>query len=129
MARRSAEQSAVMGIEGERVKTRRERLGMTKVQLHEASGVDRATIAAIEEGKGYRADSLAKIHRALTEQEQLAGLDAPPAEAGSEGLVTFEVQMPDGGATVVVKGPVADADKLAEWAGRCSAMAGMTRRE
>lgn len=114
MARKDAEQSAVMGDEGERVKSRRERLGMTKVQLGELSGVDRTTIWAIEEGQGFRMDSLAKIHRALDQAEADEGLHSDiPAGAG-DSLVTFNIQMPDGGATVTVQGPVADADKIAE---------------
>lgn len=112
MGRKSAEESPVMGDEGARVKARRERLGMNRKELAGHADVNRATLTAIEEGQGFRMESLTKIERALDGLELEMGVHVPPAE--STGLVSFEIRMPGGGATVVVSGPVADADKLAE---------------
>lgn len=110
MARLDKEQSGVMSDDGQRVRARRERLGMGKRELAAMAGVARDTLAAIEEGQGFRRSSLTKIERALDEAEAEAGIDAPPAKvsADEQDLVEFRVEGVLGVQAVVVRGPVRD---------------------
>lgn len=114
MARLEKEHSGVMGDEGERVRIRRERLNMGKVELAESAGVSRDTLAAIEEGKGFRRSSLTKIEHALERAEEEAGIVTPPnhATTSSDDLVEFRVEGIVGVAAVVVRGPVRDIEKF-----------------
>lgn len=113
MGRRDLAESGVMSDDGERVKSRRERLGMDKKELAEQAGVDRATLTAIEDGKGFRRSSLAKLELALASAEEELGIHVPPVSRPGE-LIRFEVTLPEGGATVVVSGPVGDISELTE---------------
>lgn len=99
-----------MSNEGQRVKERRERLGLDKKGLAAEAGVNRNTLAAIEAGESFNRTSLAKIERKLDELEVEAGFDAPPAtsQAGDQDLVEFRIEGVLGVAAVVVKGPVKD---------------------
>ena len=119
MARQDTAQSGPVSDEGDNVRRRRERLGMSKGELADAAGVNRDTLAAIESGEGFRRVSLTKIERALLTAEQEAGLDAPPRseqpQAEQPQLVT--IRLPSGGgADIVVSGPVGSIDKLRETA-------------
>lgn len=96
MARRKAPQSVTMSGEGERVRSRRERLGISKAELAREANVGRHTLSAIEKGEGFRRSSLTKLERALDSLETEAGFDAPDAAGGDEDLMTVEVQLPDG---------------------------------
>lgn len=108
MARLSREGSGSLS-EGAEILRRRERLGITKVALAREAGVTRETLAALEDGRGHRSDTLAKVRRALDELEE-GGFTAPPREP-EPGVIEFELT--DGyGIRVVVKGPIADADAL-----------------
>lgn len=110
MARLDKEQSLVMSDEGARVKARRERLAMGKRELAELAGVSRDTLAAIEDGQGFRRSSLTKIEKALDEVEAEAGIEAPPVDvrADEQDLVEFRVEGVLGVQAVVVRGPVRD---------------------
>lgn len=110
MTRLDKADSLVMGDEGERVRARRERLVMGKRELAELAGVSRDTLAAIEDGRGFRRSSLTKIENALADAEALAGLDAPTATASAADVdvVEFRIEGVLGVASVVVKGPVRD---------------------
>lgn len=110
MTRLGREHLADMSTEGERVRERRERLGMDKKQLAEESGVNRNTIAAIEKGESFNRTTLAKIERTLDTLELESGIDAPPAQiaANEQDLVEFRIEGVLGVQAVVVKGPVKD---------------------
>lgn len=110
MVRISRADSPVMSDEGERVRARRERLAMSKLELADLAGVSRDTLAAIEAGQGFRRSSLTKIEKALGEAEAEAGIDAPPTKVASDDqdLVEFRVEGVLGVSSVVVRGPVRD---------------------
>lgn len=110
MARLGREHLGDMSDEGQRVKERRERLGMDKKELATEAGVNRNTLAAIESGESFNRTSLAKIERALERLELEAGLDTPTARVPPEGqdLVEFRVEGVLGVQAVVVRGPVRD---------------------
>lgn len=110
MARLGREHLGHMSDEGQRIRERRERLGLDKKGLAEQAGVNRNTLAAIEGGESFNRTSLAKIERALEELEQEAGINAPPATAssGDQDLVEFRVEGVLGVQAVVVRGPVKD---------------------
>lgn len=110
MARRELAQSGLMSEDGEKVTARRERLGLTKVDLARESGVNRDTIADIEAGKGFQALTLVKIAETLARLEDEAGYTAAE-KAVQSSIVEFEVS--DGfGTRVVVRGPIADTEEL-----------------
>lgn len=77
MARTSKEELPDMGDEGEQVKARRERLGLSGVELAKASGVHRNTLSAIENGESGHRGTLQKVVRVLEELEAEAGFDVP----------------------------------------------------
>lgn len=103
-------ESVGMTAEGDRVAQRRTRLGMTVKALAEAAEIDRATLAGIEKGHGFRADTMRRIERALDQAEEESGL-AVPEDDPQKGLIEFEVSG-DFGVHVVVRGPVGDAEAL-----------------
>lgn len=105
---------APMGDHGKRITERRDRLGMTVVELAKRARVHRNTLMALERGEGVRTDTLAKVERALDELELEAGFDVPPARPEEQRLVTFEVDLGEGAASVVVRGPVEDIGVLEE---------------
>ena len=112
MARLDRAHSGVMSNEGERLRSRRERLAMSKLELAEQAGISRDTLAAIERGEGFRRSSLTKVERVLDELEEEAGIHAPaPAESEGPRLATFDVSG-EGGFHIVVSGPIEDADLL-----------------
>jgi transcriptional regulator with XRE-family HTH domain len=103
-----------MSDEGQRVRERRERLGVDKKELATAAGVNRNTLAAIEGGESFNRTSLAKIERALDDLEHEAGVDAPHATSSQNDgprLATFDVSG-EGGFHIIVSGPIEDADVL-----------------
>ena len=114
MARQDTAQSGPVSDEGDNVRRRRERLGMSKGELADAAGVNRDTLAAIESGEGFRRVSLTKIERALLTAEQEAGLDAPPAvkpePTSAPRMVVVRIKSEHG--EVVVEGPVEDIATL-----------------
>ena len=117
MARLSREQSGDVSDDGERVKARRERLGMDKIDLAKEAGVSRDTLAAIEAGEGFRRSSLTKIEKALDRLEEEVGIDAPPPRTTEEApgrFVEFTVNGLYGAESVVLKGPVEDREALLE---------------
>lgn len=76
-------QSGVVNTEGETVRRRRERLGMDKSALAVRAKVNRDTVNAIEDGKGYRRSSLTKIEQALDVAEEQRGLKPAPRDPDS----------------------------------------------
>jgi len=115
MARLGRGEFGDMNEEGERVKARRERLGMEKIDLARAAGVHRNTLAALENGESYNRSTLRKVELALGEAEHEAGIDTPrpAASAGEPHMVTIRGTR-GGDVDVVVSGPIEDIDKLAE---------------
>ena len=117
MARLRVTASGVVG-DGDRVKERREALGMPKSALAELAGVDRATLAAVENGQGFRQASLKKIERALDDFEEEAGYNAPPmSDTAPPPIVVVRLTNPSGW-QVVVEGPVTNRDEIEETAQR-----------
>lgn len=103
-----------MGNEGSEVRARRERLQMTISQLAEEAGISRDTLSDMEsERKNFTQLTLSKVQQALDRLEDEAGIDAP-LPSSAEGLVEFEVD----GNRVIVRGPIADREALAETVAR-----------
>lgn len=102
---------AVVG-EGEQIRERRERLGLSTRALAKESGVDRATIARLEEGGTVRGASTGAIVAALDrlEREMSGPYDADVAATGP-GEVTFTLHG-NFGVSVTVQGPVSNLDEL-----------------
>lgn len=98
-----------MTTDGDRVRARRERLGIDKKILAKAAGVSRDTLATIEAGAAFRRSSLTKIERALAAAEEASGLGAPPAPADDADLIEFRV---DRDGRFVARGPIASTDEL-----------------
>src|SRR5689334_11528930 len=67
MARTKLAQSGAMSDEGRRIQERRERLVMGRRELAQEAGIDRGTLASIEEGGSYQAKTMTKILRALND--------------------------------------------------------------
>ena len=113
MNRLGKEHLAGVSEEGDRVRARRERLGMSKSDLAAEAKVNRNTLAAIEAGESFNRTTLAKIERALTVLEEEAGIDSPePRRApGGEDLIEFRLSG-NFGVDVVVKGPIRDRAEL-----------------
>lgn len=107
--------SSPMSNEGQQVKARRERLGMSIQELAKEAGVSRDTLSDLESGtKDFRRLTLNKIQRALDSIEEEAGVGAPPpaeSSAKEPDLIEFDISG-DFGVHVIVKGPVADAELL-----------------
>lgn len=116
MARLNREQSGDVSDDGDRVKARRERLGMDKIDLAKEAGVSRDTLAAIEAGEGFRRSSLTKIEKALDALEEEVGIDSPPGrpQETAERFLEFTVNGLYGAESVVVRGPVEDREALLE---------------
>lgn len=110
MARRKQAQSGLMD-EAERVRSRRERLGISKVDLAKEAGVSRHTLAAVERGEGHTRSTMSRIERALGALEEEAGIHIVPSPP--ESLVTVEVELPDGRTARVIIQSGADADEVA----------------
>lgn len=110
MARLGREHLGGMSEEGDRVRRRRERLGIDKSSLAREAHVNRNTLSAIEGGESFNRTTLAKIERALDELELEAGINTPPAQVAAEeqDIVEFRVEGVMGVQAVVVRGPVKD---------------------
>lgn len=110
MARLGREHLGGMSEEGDRVRRRRERLGIDKSSLAREARVNRNTLTAIEGGESFNRTTLAKIEKALDALELEAGIDTPPAQvaANEQDIVEFRVEGVMGVQAVVVRGPVKD---------------------
>lgn len=103
---------------GQRIRERREALGLNVADLAERTGLHRTTHYRIEEGAG-KTSTLRQVERCLDELEHEMGMDQPsvvgqvrPIGDPEAGLVTFDVKGPASGFSVVLKGPVTDIEKL-----------------
>ena len=111
MTTHTAESVDMTIVQGAEVRARRLRLGMTIEQLADEADVSADTLGDFEAGKRQpRELTLSKVAAALDRIEEEVGIDAPTPGAG---VVSFDVSA-EGGFHVVVKGPIADADKLRE---------------
>jgi transcriptional regulator with XRE-family HTH domain len=97
--------------EGDEVQRRRERIGLTISELADRAKVNRDTVSAIEHGKGYRADKLTAIQRALDTIEEEVGLG--PIADEPTGRAEPVVLTIDGG-RVVMEWPAGDIAGLHE---------------
>jgi transcriptional regulator with XRE-family HTH domain len=107
-------QSADVADEGNRIRERRLRLGVPKLELARLADVDRGTLANIEAGGHYRRESFQSVSDALSRLEEEAGVDAQPlqvAPTSEPGIVEFTVEG-DFGVKVVVRGPIANVEDL-----------------
>lgn len=115
MARVDRGDSEPMSNQGAEVKARRERLGMTIIDLAGEAGVSRDTLSDMESGrKNFTQLTLSKVLRALERIEAEVGIYVPPVPSTERDLVEIEVE----GNRVVVRGPVANRDALAETVAR-----------
>jgi len=119
MARESRAQLGPVSTEGDAVRARRERIGLSVVELAKLAQVSRDTISAIEAGEGFRRTSLSKIERALTASEEehgLAPMLAPsqPDVVAEKTVVTIQV----GDATVTYEGSVENLSRYTDEAAR-----------
>jgi transcriptional regulator with XRE-family HTH domain len=126
MARSKAD-SGDMSAEGERVKARRERLGLDKRRLATEAGVSRETLGAIEGGQGFRNSSLVKIERVLESYEAEAGITEPvtlaaDVTAADQPSRIVIIRLKNDVGEVVLEGPaenqaalVADARRLLDY--------------
>jgi transcriptional regulator with XRE-family HTH domain len=64
--------SKVEAQAGERVRERREALGLTKIDLASAAGVNRDTLSDLENGAGFQSGTLKKVESALDAAEETA---------------------------------------------------------
>lgn len=113
MERLGRETLSDVSDEGQIVRARRERLGMTGKALAAEAGVNRNTLAAVEAGDSFNRTTLAKLERALTRLEEEAGIDAPAPAVDDARFVQIELEGVYGIARAVVKGPVDDPDAVA----------------
>lgn len=106
---RVLQQSATMSFEGDEIRRRRVRLGMTIEQLAQEADVNADTLGDYESGnRNPREITRQKVADALARLEEETGVTAPPVDPG---IVSFDVTGDDG-FHITVKGPVADADVL-----------------
>lgn len=111
----------MVGEDGEEVRHRRERLGLTQAELgREAGGEDtpihRNTISAIEEGRSGNRMKMALVVRALDRLEEEAGITAPPPVAApptqGEPRPIIVRGRTAAGVEYAVEGPVEDLPEL-----------------
>lgn len=112
--------AAVTDDVGQRIKTRRTRLGMPLKALAERAGVDRGRLSEIEAGKAtnVRPATIGAIERALDEIEFETGSTEPELPPGArhvgdpaDDLIEFIIEG-TGGIRAVVKGPIRNMDEL-----------------
>lgn len=109
-----AGRTTVAGVDatGADVNRRRTAIGMSVSALAKRAGVDRGSLAALEEGRTVRDTTAAAVLRTLADLEHEMGMDVPePPTAAQPSLMEFEVTG-DFGVRVVVKGPVENAAEL-----------------
>lgn len=109
-----ARRTTLAGVDatGGDVHARRTAIGMSVSALAKRAGVDRGSLAALEEGRTVRDTTVAAVLRTLSELEHEMGMDVPePAPPAQPHLMEFEVTG-DFGVRIVVKGPVEDAAEL-----------------
>ena len=117
MTRLRVEASGPVTDEGEQVRARRERLGLSMNQLAKSAAVSRDTISAIEAGQGFHRSSLTKIERALEIAEDEYGITAPPPTSEKPHVIVVRLTDPQGW-QVAVEGPITDRAELEETARR-----------
>ncbi|HJR90224.1 MAG TPA: helix-turn-helix transcriptional regulator [Aeromicrobium sp.] len=101
-----------MDTTGADVYARRTAIGMSVSALAKRAGVDRGSLAALEEGRTVRDTTEAAVLRTLADLEHEMGMDVPePRQPAQPHLMEFEVTG-DFGVRIVVKGPVEDAAEL-----------------
>lgn len=99
---------------GDRIRSRRERLGLSRTRLAEMAHVDRDTLTKLEEGlTKARGTTVAAILRVLDELEEETGM-ADPHPNNNGGIVRFEVKGVYGAESLVIEGPVENIAELQE---------------
>jgi transcriptional regulator with XRE-family HTH domain len=108
--------TTVAGVDatGAGITARRTAIGMSVSALAKRAGVDRGSLAALEEGRTVRDTTVAAVIRTLADLEHEMGMDEPePPRPAEPHLIEFEVTG-DFGVRVVVKGPIQDAREIEE---------------
>jgi hypothetical protein len=96
----------------EAIQTRLDRLGISRREFHELTGIDRKTLGrAVAGEERVRASTHAAIARELDRLETAAGMGGPGVQSPESRSIEFEVAS-DEGLRVVVKGPVSEATVL-----------------
>lgn len=107
------EQSRVVRNDGDRVRARREQMGLNVTDMAKEAGVSRDTLSDLESGKrAPHPSTLAKVVEALTRLEEEMGMDAPTP--GPNNLVRYVVNGVYGAESLVVEGPVDNIAELEE---------------
>jgi transcriptional regulator with XRE-family HTH domain len=108
--------TTVAGVDatGADVSARRTAIGMSVSALAKRAGVDRGSLAALEEGRTVRDTTVAAVLRTLADLEHEMGMDEPdPVRPAQPHMIEIEVTG-DFGVRVVVKGPVEDEAEVVE---------------
>lgn len=107
---------SVMSERGEHYRARRTAIGMSVSALAKRAGVDRGSLANLEEGKGVRDTTVAQIERTLSDLEHELGMDVPsavasPGPASAEPIrLTFHDVF--GVGEIIAEGPADKPDEL-----------------
>lgn len=101
---------------GDRIRRRREALGLSASRFAELAGIDRDTLARLEDGVGKtRGTTIAVVERTLDDLEDEAGEGEPPARNHNRpepAVVRFVVKGVYGAESLVVEGPVENIAEL-----------------
>lgn len=108
---------AVMSERGEQFKARRTAMGLSVSALAKRAGVDRGSLAALEDGKGVRDTTVVQIEKTLSDLEHELGMDVPsvvesPAAADTSKPLRFVFHDVFGIGEIIAEGPVDHPDEL-----------------
>lgn len=106
-----------MSERGEQFKARRTAIGLSVSALAKRAGVDRGSLAALEDGKGVRDTTVAQIDKTLTDLEHELGMDVPsvveaPAPAETSEPLRFTFHDVFGIGEIIAEGPVDRPEEL-----------------
>lgn len=108
---------AVEEHSGARIKARRTAIGMSVAALAKRAGVDRGSLAALEDGRHVRDTTVAAIDKTLSDLEHEMGMDVPsqvaPVEPNDKPEpLRFTFRDIYGVGELIVEGPVDRPDEL-----------------
>lgn len=104
-----------VNVSGEQIKTRRTAIGMSVAALAKRAGVDRGSLAALEDGRHVRDTTVAAIDKTLADLEHEMGMDVPSQvaiPAAAPAMIRFTVEGVYGAKALVVEGPVENVAEL-----------------
>lgn len=107
---------AVNAHSGEQIKARRTAIGMSVAALAKRAGVDRGSLAALEDGRQVRDTTVAAVDKTLADLEHEMGMDVPsqvaPVEPDKPEPLRFTFRDIYGVGELIVEGPVDHPDEL-----------------